>query len=138
MFTTSVLDAVETHALVDGHVRTSPETLRSAPHDDGDVEDPALSSFARCSDGHGTLSSLFFSEDPFDQARAQAVCRTCGLAPACLAGAIERGEPAGVWGGKILVDGVAVDVKRRRGRPPKTPRPVPIVDEVPLPPHLVA
>ncbi|MEM9748108.1 MAG: WhiB family transcriptional regulator [Actinomycetota bacterium] len=123
MFTTTVLDGLEAHAGI-GH--------------DPEPDAPALSSFARCSDGAGTLSSLFFSDDPFDQARAQAVCRTCGLADECLRGALDRAEPAGVWGGKILVDGVAVDVKRRRGRPPKTPRPAPIVDEVPLPPHLVA
>lgn len=99
---------------------------------------PALSSFARCADGHGTLAHLFFSEDEFDIARAKAVCSRCGLAETCLAGAIERAEPYGVWGGQLLVDGVVVAIKRGRGRPPKQPRPVLVVDEVPLPPHLVA
>ncbi|HZI45593.1 MAG TPA: hypothetical protein VFD53_10255, partial [Ilumatobacter sp.] len=59
-------------------------------------------------------------------------------AEACLSGALERGEVYGVWGGEIVVDGVIVSVKRGRGRPPKNPRPPIVVDEVPVPPHLVA
>ena len=93
---------------------------------------------ARCADGQGTLTHLFFSDDEFDIARAKAICSRCRLAPTCLEGAVERGEAYGVWGGELLVDGVIVAVKRGRGRPPKTPRPVLVVDEVPLPPHLVA
>ncbi|HEX6656834.1 MAG TPA: WhiB family transcriptional regulator [Ilumatobacter sp.] len=98
----------------------------------------AGSSYARCADGHGTLTHLFFSEDEFDIARAKAICAKCGLAEACLSGALERGEVYGVWGGEIVVDGVIVAVKRGRGRPPKNPRPPIVVDEVPVPPHLVA
>ena len=96
------------------------------------------SSYARCADGHGTLTHLFFSEDEFDIARAKAICTKCGLAEACLSGALERAEVYGVWGGELLVDGVIVAVKRGRGRPPKNPRPLIVVDEVPVPPHLVA
>jgi WhiB family redox-sensing transcriptional regulator len=55
-----------------------------------------------------------------------------------LGGALDRAESFGVWGGELVVDGVIVKVKRGRGRPPKTPRPPLVVDEVPLPPHLVA
>jgi WhiB family redox-sensing transcriptional regulator len=102
------------------------------------LEVPALSSYPRCADGNGTLTHLFFAEDEFDLARAKAVCGKCGLAESCLSGALERGEPYGVWGGKLVIDGVIVEVKRGRGRPPKTPRPMLVVDEVPLPPHLVA
>ena len=96
------------------------------------------SSYARCADGHGTLTHLFFSDDEFDIARAKAICQRCGLAEACLSGALERAEVYGVWGGQLVVDGVIVAVKRGRGRPPKHPRPVIVVDEVPVPPHLVA
>ena len=99
---------------------------------------PRLSSFARCADGNGTLTHLFFSEDEFDIARAKAICGRCGLAPNCLSDALERLEPCGVWGGQLMVDGVIVAIKRGRGRPPKHPRPQLVVDEVPLPPHLVA
>jgi WhiB family redox-sensing transcriptional regulator len=93
---------------------------------------------ARCADGQGTLTHLFFSDDEFDIARAKAICSRCRLAPTCLEGALERSEAYGVWGGELLIDGVIVAVKRGRGRPPKTPRPVLVVDEVPVPPHLVA
>ena len=102
--------------------------------DDG----PRRSTFPRCADGNGTLTHLFFSDDEFDIARAKAICGRCGLAESCLAGALERSEPYGVWGGSLVIDGEIVEVKRGRGRPPKQPRPPLIVDEVPLPPHLVA
>lgn len=86
---------------------------------------------ARCTDGRGTLTAMFFSDDPIDMARAKAICSRCGLASACLAGALERQEPWGVWGGEFLVDGQVVAVKRRRGRPPRHPRPAIVVDECP-------
>ena len=101
-------------------------------------DEPVGSSYARCADGNGTLTHLFFSDDEFDIARAKAICGKCGLAPNCLSEAIERVEPYGVWGGKLLIDGVIVEVKRGRGRPPKTLRAPLVVDEVPVPPHLVA
>ena len=112
----------------------TPEALDDALAD----EAPAPSSYPRCSDGNGTLSFLFFSDDDLELARAKAICRTCGLQESCLSGAIEREEPYGVWGGKLVLDGVPVEFKRKRGRPPKHPKPVLVVDEVPLPPHLVA
>jgi len=87
--------------------------------------------WARCSDGRGSFNHLFFSDDPTDIARAKAICSRCVLRPACRAGALARAEPCGVWGGEIFVDGEIVEVKRRRGRPPKHPRPVIVVDEVP-------
>jgi WhiB family transcriptional regulator, redox-sensing transcriptional regulator len=99
---------------------------------------PVGTRYARCSDGNGTLSYLFFSDDDFDIARAKAICSKCGLREACLAGALERGEVAGVWGGELVEDGAVVVLKRRRGRPPKVARPVLVVDEVPVPPHMVA
>jgi WhiB family redox-sensing transcriptional regulator len=37
----------------------------------------------------------------------------------CLAGAIDRHEPWGVWGGQLLVQGAVVARKRPRGRPRK-------------------
>lgn len=103
-----------------------------------EAEVPVGTSYPRCSDGNGTLTHLFFSDDEFDLARAKAICGKCGLAPTCLAGALDRAEPYGVWGGQLVIDGEIVLVKRGRGRPPKTPRPPLVVDEVPLPPHLVA
>ena len=96
------------------------------------------SSYARCADGHGTLTHLFFSEDEFDIARAKAICGKCALAETCLSGALERAEPWGVWGGELVENGRVIANKRPRGRPPKHPRPILVIDEVPIPPHLVA
>jgi len=87
--------------------------------------------FARCADQRGVYSSLFFSEEPFDIARAKAICVRCVARPYCLAAAIERAEPCGVWGGEIFVEGAPVQEKRRRGRPPRVPRPPLVVNEVP-------
>jgi hypothetical protein len=93
---------------------------------------------ARCADGHGTLTHLFFSDIPLDIARAKAICGKCALAADCLTGALDRAEPWGVWGGQLVENGRVVHNKRPRGRPPKNPRPEVVVDEVPVPPHLVA
>ena len=87
--------------------------------------------WARCADGRGSFTHIFFSDDPVDIARAKAICAKCVLRAPCLAGALAREEPWGVWGGEILVDGVVVAVKRRRGRPPVHPRPPLVVAEVP-------
>lgn len=87
--------------------------------------------FARCADQRGVYTSLFFSEEPIDIARAKAICVRCVARLHCLAAAIERAEPCGVWGGEIFVEGAAVQEKRRRGRPPRVPRPPLVVNEVP-------
>ncbi|MEM1336036.1 MAG: WhiB family transcriptional regulator [Actinomycetota bacterium] len=92
---------------------------------------------ARCGDGNGTLAHLFFSDDDFDIARAKRICSTCALQADCLAGALQRGEAYGVWGGQLLTDGVPVRFAARRGRPP-VDRIEFIDDEVPVPAHLVA
>ncbi len=93
---------------------------------------------ARCRDGHGTLTHLFFSDEILEIARAKAICAKCPLQAPCLESALERLEPWGVWGGQLIANGRIVVHKRPRGRPPKHPRPELVVDEVPLPPHLVA
>ena len=60
---------------------------------------------------------LCFAEKPQDIWRAKSLCRRCPTRPACLAGALERGEPWGVWGGELFQHGVIVADKRPRGRP---------------------
>ncbi len=62
---------------------------------------------------------LFFAESPQDVELAKAMCRGCPARLACLAGALERKEPWGVWGGELLMSGVIVPGKRPRGRPRK-------------------
>jgi WhiB family transcriptional regulator, redox-sensing transcriptional regulator len=63
---------------------------------------------------------LFFAESPQDVDQAKAMCRGCRARIACLAGALKRSEPWGVWGGELLISGVIVPHKRARGRPGKT------------------
>jgi WhiB family redox-sensing transcriptional regulator len=62
---------------------------------------------------------LWFSERPADLELAKAGCRLCPLRGPCLAGAVERGESCGVWGGEILQRGRVLAYKRPPGRPPK-------------------
>ena len=63
---------------------------------------------------------LFFSESPQDVEQAKEMCQGCEARIACLAGALERKEACGVWGGELLMRGAIVPVKRPRGRPRKT------------------
>lgn len=62
---------------------------------------------------------LFFAESPADVETAKALCVACPLREACLAAAIARREPWGVWGGQLFVQGEIVARKRPRGRPRK-------------------
>ncbi|GAB2920655.1 hypothetical protein GCM10022245_62830 [Streptomyces mayteni] len=64
---------------------------------------------------------VFFAETPEDVEYAKSLCGTCPLREACLAGAKDRREPWGVWGGELFVQGVVVPRKRPRGRPRKNP-----------------
>jgi WhiB family redox-sensing transcriptional regulator len=64
-------------------------------------------------------AELWFAERQADVERAKALCHDCPLMEGCLAGALERHEPWGVWGGQVFVDGVVVATKRGRGRPRK-------------------
>ena len=62
---------------------------------------------------------LFFAEAPVDVERAKALCIDCPVRTTCLAGALARREPWGVWGGELVLSGVVVPRKRPRGRPRK-------------------
>ena len=85
---------------------------------------------ARCADGNGTMTGLFFSDHVVDIARAKAMCALCPLRLECLASALEREEPWGVWGGELISGGRIVANKRPCGRPPKHPRPEIVYDEM--------
>jgi WhiB family redox-sensing transcriptional regulator len=63
---------------------------------------------------------LFFAEEPADVELAKAVCRDCPIRDACLARALDRAEPWGVWGGELFAAGTVVARKRPRGRPRKS------------------
>lgn len=62
---------------------------------------------------------LWFADDPADLERAKQLCGQCPIRAECLAAALLREEPWGVWGGQIFHRGMVVAGKRRRGRPRK-------------------
>jgi WhiB family transcriptional regulator, redox-sensing transcriptional regulator len=74
---------------------------------------------ARCATGEPRVWKLFFSDDPLDIEDAKILCRECPLRVECLRGAVDREEPAGVWGGHLFERGRAVAEPQPRGRPPK-------------------
>ena len=84
-----------------------------------EVQEPDWQALARCNDGTGSMVELFFSEQLDDIAAAKAFCQECDVKDYCLAAALERREPWGVWGGELFVNGKVVAQKRKRGRPPK-------------------
>jgi WhiB family redox-sensing transcriptional regulator len=81
------------------------------------VVEPDLEQALPC---HLVDPDLFFAESPADVERAKALCVDCPLRATCLAEALERREPWGVWGGQLVMQGVVVPRKRPRGRPRKT------------------
>jgi WhiB family transcriptional regulator, redox-sensing transcriptional regulator len=76
---------------------------------------PATAQVLPCS----TDPELFFAESPEDVQRAKELCGICPVRSACLAGALQRAEPYGVWGGALFLRGVVIAEKKRRGRPRK-------------------
>jgi WhiB family redox-sensing transcriptional regulator len=64
-------------------------------------------------------ADLWFAEDPAELERAKALCGRCPIRAECLAGAVTRAEPWGVWGGEIFERGTVIPRKRPRGRPSK-------------------
>jgi len=62
---------------------------------------------------------LWFAESPSDVEYAKALCTDCPVQAMCLAGALDRREPWGVWGGELFLQGVVIPRKRPRGRPRK-------------------
>lgn len=81
------------------------------------IDLPHLDDVLPCQDASNT--DLWFAEGGEDVERAKALCVACPLQASCLAGALERAEPWGVWGGEVFVDGQIVARKRGRGRPRK-------------------
>jgi len=79
----------EDPARVDGHPR-SPARIRLPRAAVPLILQPACQHAA---------PELFFSAAPEDIAAAIAICRGCPGRLPCLAGAVERGEVFGVWGG---------------------------------------
>jgi WhiB family redox-sensing transcriptional regulator len=62
---------------------------------------------------------LWFAEAPAELELAKSLCGDCPVRVECLASALDRQEPWGVWGGEIFERGAVVPRKRPRGRPRK-------------------
>ena len=92
------------------------------------IEDEPWRVDARCADTSSALVDLFFSEQLDDILQAKAFCVECPVKDECLAAAIERREPWGVWGGELFANGKVLAHKRRRGRPPKVRPPEPVLE----------
>lgn len=80
------------------------------------VELPAVDVQVPCRSGD---PDLWFAEAPSDLEYAKQLCADCPVRAECLAGALARREPWGVWGGEIFERGAVVGRKRPRGRPRK-------------------
>ena len=91
---------------------------------------------AACAGGGTETARLFFSDEISEIADAKRICSTCPVIVECLDTALARGEQWGVWGGQLFVSGKIVMTKRRRGRPPKHPRPEDQLPVIPFPEHL--
>jgi WhiB family redox-sensing transcriptional regulator len=62
---------------------------------------------------------LWFADTPAELERAKQLCTGCPVKAECLASALSRAEPWGVWGGEIFERGSVIVRKRPRGRPSK-------------------
>jgi WhiB family redox-sensing transcriptional regulator len=62
---------------------------------------------------------LWFAESPTDLELAKPFCVACPARSPCLAAALTRQEPCGVWGGETFDRGRIVAAKRGPGRPRK-------------------
>ncbi|HZE17296.1 MAG TPA: WhiB family transcriptional regulator [Mycobacterium sp.] len=68
---------------------------------------------------HVVDPDLWFADSPAALGPAKALCAGCPIRRECLAAALERAEPWGVWGGEIFDRGSVVSSTRPRGRPRK-------------------
>jgi len=95
-----------------------PVTDSTSTTDDHQTFDQLVADFIPC---RSNDPELWFAERTAEVEQAKALCRECPLMEGCLAGAIDRAEPWGVWGGELFIQGAIVARKRPRGRPRKNP-----------------
>ena len=106
--------SVSTHA----GVMNAEDTALSSPWLVGGATTSSLDEYLPC---RQHPADLWFAELPADVEAAKALCGDCPIREMCLQQALERGEPWGVWGGQLVLQGVVVPRKRPRGRPRKNP-----------------
>lgn len=102
-------------------------TISVLDHPRGDAQGPSLGNLHGRADDVGAERmpcrvndpELWFAEQPCDVEFAKALCVDCPVRALCLAGALDRREPWGVWGGELFLQGVVIPRKRPRGRPRK-------------------
>jgi WhiB family transcriptional regulator, redox-sensing transcriptional regulator len=70
-------------------------------------------------------ADMWFAEGPDRLGRAQELCQECPIRRQCLAAALSRREPWGVWGGEIFERGRVIPFKRGRGRPARSRQDLP-------------
>ena len=90
--------------------------MAHSPFDSVDTEALAPVEDVPCAGDDG---DQWFTSHPSAVERAKSLCRTCPLRESCLAEAVDRREPWGVWGGELFENGAIVTFKRPRGRPRK-------------------
>jgi WhiB family redox-sensing transcriptional regulator len=88
-------------------------------HSPADLLDAAPSAGLDLPCRSGDNPDLWFADAPADLERAKLLCLDCPVRAECLAGALARQEPWGVWGGEIFERGAVIARKRPRGRPRK-------------------
>lgn len=66
-------------------------------------------------------ADMWFADSHAGVQSAKELCQRCPAVRECLAGALSRSEPWGVWGGQLLIRGVIVPRKPSRGRPRRAP-----------------
>jgi WhiB family transcriptional regulator, redox-sensing transcriptional regulator len=58
-------------------------------------------------------TDLYYSDDPLDQLAAKGICTNCAVRPQCLAAALRRGEPDGIWAGYTTPERDAIVARLR-------------------------
>ena len=112
---------------LDGGACSQPRAAEAALHESAGALGTLLALFDEPGAPHAGVdlpcrsadADLWFAESPAELERAKELCGDCPVRAMCLAGALEREEPWGVWGGEIFERGVVVPRKRPRGRPSK-------------------
>lgn len=83
----------------------------------GDVTGAYGSDIAFTLPCHNADPDFFFSDKSEETAVAKSLCGGCPVRQQCLAAALSRQEPCGVWGGELFEDGAVIAQKRTVGRP---------------------
>jgi WhiB family redox-sensing transcriptional regulator len=114
----STMDTSEQARRTTGALETEVRTMQLSELLDLGTEAQQVGETIPCRDYD---AELWFAERPEDVEFAKTLCGLCPARLQCLAGALDRQEPWGVWGGQLLVQGAVVARKRPRGRPRKHP-----------------